>query len=331
MDEPTNARRNRHSKCVNGCRALLRVVHILAGAALTFAPAPRALAQIGGASPGNSVSNNSGSVVSALNSHNQFSWTESFDSSSNSAGDVMALDSSVGETFGPHMFVGAGIPVYFVHATTTSSSTGTSTTNSFTALGDFRALVRLSFPNPAIGFKTQLTGTVPTGSTSNGISTGHATFDWTNSFDREIDKWTPFVEVGLANSLPDTFVYSRPFASFGTLSHFQGGSEYQILDWLGVAASGFDVAPWGTQTLNSRVVSNGGGAGGRGRPFQNGQKVTGRSDLTADNGFATEVDLSPGKTVDFTVGYSRSAHYNLDTLSFGVTVNMREVLRRSSL
>jgi hypothetical protein len=126
---------------------------------------------------------------------------------------------------------------------------------------------------------------------------------------------------------------SKKVSEFKRTSHETvAGTEYQILDWLGVAGSGFDIAPWGSQTLDSRVVGNGAGAsGGHGRPFENGQKVTGGSTLTADNGFATAVVFSPRKTADFTVGYSRSTHYDLNTFSFGVTLNMRELLRRSSL
>jgi len=297
-------------------------------AAAALILAPRSSAQFGATS---SSSGTSGSVISALGNRNQYSWTESFDGSANSDGQVMALDSSVGYSFGSHTLVSTGLPVYFVHATIVSA-TGTSTTNSFTAFGDFHGLVRLSFPGPVINFKTQLTGTAPTGSTSDGISTGHATFDWTNRWDRGMNQWTPFFEIGLANSLPDTFIYRRPFASFGMLSHFQAGTEFQVLDWLGVAVSGFDVAPWGSQTIDSRVAGKGAASsGGHGPAFNNGQKITGGSSLTADNGFAAEVDLSPGKTADFTLGYSRSTHYSLNIFSFGLTVNMRELLQRSSL
>jgi len=294
---------------------------LVATAALLVTPAS---ARTSGNSPG---SGSPEAVIPAVDSQNQYTWIEAYDGSTNTNGLVTALDSSVGYTLGPHSFVGVGIPAYFVR-TTTTTSTGTSTTNSFTALGDFYALVRLSFPNPAVNFKTQLTGTAPTGNTSDGVSTGHATYDWTNRLDRAIGQWTPFFEAGLANSIPNTFIYRRPFASFGTLAHFQAGTEYQIVDWLGVAASGFDIAPWGSQTLDGRVVGNGAGGPGA-HPSGHGQKVTGGSSLTADNGFATEADFSPGNKVDFTLGYSRSTQYRLNTFSFGVTVNMRGAVRRS--
>jgi len=244
---------------------------------------------------------------------------------------VMLLDSSVGYQFGRHLLVDAGIPVYFIRANTTTAS-GASTTNSFTDLGDVYAQVRLSFPNPALNFKTQLTGRAPTGNTSDGISTGHATYDWTNRIDRNFGHWTPFLEVGLADSIPDTFVYRRPFASYGELAHFQAGASYHVVNWLSVAASAFDVAPWGTQTIDSRVVGNGSGpSNGHGPPFLQGHQTTGASSLAADNGFSAGLDLSPVRAFDFTVAYSRSTHFDLNTFSFGIAVNMRSILRHPGL
>jgi len=278
----------------------------------------------------NSSTDGSASVISAGSSENHYTWVEEFEGSSNAEGQVMLLDSSVGYLFGQHLLVDGGIPVYFVRATTTTSG-GSSATNSFTALGDIYGQARLSFPNPAVNFKTQLTGRAPTGSTSDGISTGHATYDWTNRFDRSFGNWTPFFEAGLADSIPDAFIYRRPFVSYGDLAHFQVGAQYRIAPWISAAVSGFDVAPWGTQTIDSRVLGNGNGAGGsngHGQPFLQGAKVTGGSSLAADNGFSAGVDLAPARAIDFTVGYSRSAHYDLNTISFGVVVNMREILRR---
>ena len=257
----------------------------------------------------------SASIIPAVGSENHYTWIEQLEGSSNAEGQVILLDSSAGYVFGRHLLVDGGLPVYFIRATTASTS-GTSTTNSFSALGDIYGQVRLSFPNPAVNFKTQLTGRAPTGSTTDGISTGHATYDWTNRVDRGFGNWTPFCEIGLADSIPDTFIYKRPFASYGELAHFQLGAQYRVAEWLGVAASAFDVAPWGTQTIDSRVQKT---------------KVTGGSNLAEDNGFSVGADLSPARAIDFTVGYSRSTHYHLNTISFGVVINMREGLRRPGL
>jgi hypothetical protein len=298
---------------------------LVAAAALLLAPQVRA--QINSSA----LSGNSSSAIPAMRSEDHFTWIERFDGSSNTEGQVMLLDSSVGYLFGRHLLVDAGIPVYFIRANSTTAS-GASTTNSFTDLGDVYAQVRFSFPNPALNFKTQLTGRAPTGNTSDGISTGHATYDWTNRIDRNFGHWTPFLEVGLADSIPDTFVYGRPFASYGELAHFQAGASYHVVNWLSVAASAFDVAPWGTQTIDSRVVGNGSGpSNGHGPPFLQGHQTTGASSLAADNGFSAGLDLSPVRAFDFTVAYSRSTHYDLNTFSFGIAVNMRSILRHPGL
>lgn len=302
-----------------------RLLGVLAGlAAVLFVPPARA--QSNRVAPGN---NSSSSIIPAIGDEGHYTWVEEFDGSSDTDGQVMMLDSSAGYVFGPHLFAGGGIPVYFVRATTTTS-TGTSGTNSFSALGDIYGQVRLSFPNPILNFKTQLTGRAPTGSTSDGISTGHATYDWTNRIDRDFGPMTPFFELGLADSLPDSFIYRRPFASYGNLAHLQAGTEYQILDSVGVAVSAFDVVPWGSQTVFSRALGNGnvlGTPSGHGPPFLGSPKTTGGTSLSADNGFSAGVDFAPTKAFDFTLGYSRSTHYDLNTLSFGVAVNMRQVLR----
>jgi hypothetical protein len=298
---------------------------LVAAAALLFVPQVRA--QANASAP---RSNSSPSVNPAIRSEDHFTWVEQFDGSSNTEGQVMLLDSSVGYLFGRNLLVDAGVPVYFIRASTTTAS-GTSTSNSFTDLGDVYGQVRLSFPNPALNFKTQLTGRAPTGGTSNGISTGHATYDWTNRIDRDFGHWTPFLEVGLANSIPDTFVYRRPFASYGEIAHFQAGAAYHVVNWLSVAASAFDVAPWGSQTIDSRVRGNGSGATGHGPPFLQGHQTTGGTSLAADNGFSAGLGISPTKAIDFTVGYSRSSHYDLNTVSFGIAVNMRAILRHPGL
>jgi len=196
------------SRQVESDKKATRLCGSLLVAAAALLLLPQARAQANSSAP----SSNSSSVIPAMRS-DHFTWIEQFDGSSNTEGQVTLLDSSVGYLYGRHLLVDAGVPVYFVRANTTTAS-GASTTNSFTGLGDIYGQVQFSFPNPTLNFKTQFTGRAPTGSTSDGISTGHATYDWTNRIDRDFGHWTPFLEVGVANSIPDTFVYRRPFASY---------------------------------------------------------------------------------------------------------------------
>jgi hypothetical protein len=309
------------SQKAGGKATSLSRLWLVAAAALVFVPQARGQAN-------SSAPNNHWSAPLPAVREDRFTWIEQFSGSTNTEGQVMLLDSSAGYLFGRHISLDAGVPVYFIRANTTTS-TGTSTTNWFTELGDIYGQVRLSFPNPAANFKTQLTGRAPTGSTSDGISTGHATYDWTNRIDRDFGSWTPFIEAGLANSIPDSFVYRRPFASYGELAHFQAGAAYRVVPWLSVAASAFDVTPWGTQTIDSRIVGKGsGGSKGHGPSFLQNQQTTGGSSLAADNGLSAGLSVSPARAIDLTAGYSRSTHYHLNTFSFGITVNMRALLSR---
>src|SRR5215472_5551140 len=105
---------------------------------------PPACAQTNSSAQSN---NSSASVIPPVRSEDRITWIEQFEGSSNTEGQVMLLDSSVGYLFGPHLLVDAGVPVYFIRANAATAS-GASTTNSFTDLGDVYGQVRLSFPNP---------------------------------------------------------------------------------------------------------------------------------------------------------------------------------------
>src|SRR5260370_42666954 len=128
-------------------------------AVLLLVPQVHAQASSGTSSNNSSApsTNSSSSAMPAMRSEDHFTWIEQFDGSSNTEGQVMLLDSSVGYLFGRHLLVDAGVPVYFIRASATTAS-GASTTNSFTDLGDVYGQVRLSFPTPALNFKTKLTG-----------------------------------------------------------------------------------------------------------------------------------------------------------------------------
>jgi len=141
--------------------------------------------------PSSSAAPASAQVTPAANFKGHFLWTEEFDGSTNSEGQVMSIDSSVGYVFSPHFGVDAGIPVYFIRGTSTTSTGGTTTTSN-NGLGDAYLQLRLAFANPVLDYKTVLTGTAPTGSSSEGLSTGHPTYDWTNHIDHHFGRLVPF-------------------------------------------------------------------------------------------------------------------------------------------
>src|SRR5260370_38593858 len=108
------------------------------------------------------------------------------------------------------------------------------------------------------------TAAAPIGDSTKGLSTVHATYGWTNHFDRSFGHWTPFVDAGLANSVPNT-VFFKQFTSLGHLVHFEGGTTLSLIGPLSASASLYDFAPCGSPQVFGRLVPNGGPPAGRGR------------------------------------------------------------------
>ena len=266
------------------------------------------------------------SVESARGTDIGWQWVEQFAGSANTDGQIMALTSSGGYNFSSHVGLVAGLPVYFVHNAYSSTTTATSVNG----IGDFFAGLRLSFPNPAVNYRMALTGAAPTGDSSKGLSPGHATYDWTNHFDRRFGHWIPFADAGLADSVPST-VYFQQFTSLGHLVHFEGGTALSLIGPLSASASFYDFAPWGSQQVFSRLVSKGGppvGTGSHGRAYELSQQTTGGADLTRDNGFNFGVDARMS-VFDVWAGFTHSIHFDLNTVSFGIGVNMRSLIHRA--
>jgi hypothetical protein len=258
-------------------------------------------------------------------------WIEQFAGSSTTDGQVMALTSSGGYNFNSHVGLVTGIPIYFVDnssstttTTTTASSTGTTSVN---GIGDIFAGLRLSFANPAVNYRMALTGAAPTGDSSKGLSTGHFTYDWTNHFDRSFGRLTPFADLGLANSVPNTLFF-RQFTSLGHLMHFETGAGFDLFGPLSFSTSFYDIAPWGSQQVFSRLVTKGGsaaGTGSHGRVYEMNQQTSGGTDLTSDHGFNFGLDARM-RMFDVWAGFTHSVHFDLNVVSFGIGVNMRNLL-----
>jgi hypothetical protein len=153
-------------------------------------------------------------------------------------------------------------------------------------------------------------------SSAKGLSTGRVTFDWDNHFARGIDSFTPFFDVGVANSVPDTRFLHRPYTSLGKLAHFEGGSGLDLGDKFSVSASGYSVLPWGAQQIFVR-----------GKKSSHGSTKGGTS-LTRDDGINLGLDYSLTRSVDLSAGYSYSAYSVFNTLSFGVEFNVASWLKK---
>jgi len=260
-----------------------------------------------------------------------FTLVESFEGSSNADGQIMSFTSAAGYMFSKHFAVDLGIPVDFYRVQTTTL-TGTTTTTS-TGLGDAFTGLHFSFKSPAVNYGSTLTVTVPTGDSNKGLSTGRATFDWSNTFSRDFGRWTPFLTAGVGNSLFDTRAFHRPYLTLGKVAHFEAGTALDLGHFFSVSASLYDVAPGGTQKMYSRLVPRSApaptGAGTHGRAYQTSPVTSGSADLVRDNGFNAGLDFNPTKYVDLGVAYSRSVHLSLDTFSFGAVFNLSPLLHRN--
>lgn len=249
-----------------------------------------------------------------------------FGGTANSDGAIFAVSPSLGYDFNSHFGLVVGAPIYFV---TPVGSTGSSADS---GLGDPYLSLHLRYPNQTLNFATVLTGTAPVGDSKKGLSTGRATFDWTSRIDHSISRLTPFLEGGFANTTPDSSLFLRPYTTLGFNTHLRAGASYNVWKFVSIGASGYDILPSGNQTVFSRVTPAQAAAGGNGQhgpPFVNNQQTTGISSIARDDGFSTWVDAFPQRKIDLQLGFTRSFTYDLNSVSFNIGINLRDLYRKS--
>ena len=267
-----------------------------------------------------------------------FTEIESFQGEMNSTEKTLKLDSNIGYDFNKHFGVFAGLPIYFTSTPSSSATATTSATTGGTVSGVGNAYLGFVFraPNPkTLNYVSVVTAGIPTGDTSKGLSSGRATVDWSNHFDRSFNRLTPFFEAGLANTVPDTILQTRAFTSLGAVSHLQEGLEFELVRHFSVGGAGYQIFPFGTQKVFSKVNSSGpgpgpataaSGKGGHGA-FQD-QFLTTGTDLTRENGVSTWVAFEPsGHFWRAELGFSRSMTFNLNSFSFNLGLNIGKMLR----
>jgi hypothetical protein len=240
-----------------------------------------------------------------------FTWTETYEGSGNTDGFITDINSTVGYIFDEHFSMDMGVPYLFIRPS--SSKTGTT---SVAGMGNPYLGLRYSRKGPSLDFSTSLNGAIPVASSAKGLSTGRVTFDWDNHFAHEFGLFTPFFDVGLANSVPDTRFLQHPYISLGELAHFEGGSELDLGDKFSVSASGYYILPWGAQQIFDRGKKSSSGS------------TKGGVSLTRDDGVNLGLDYNVSRSVDLRAGYSHSAYSVLNTVSFGVELNVASWLRR---
>ena len=255
-------------------------------------------------------------------------WTLSgrFQGSSSSEGLVLKADPTLGYSFNHHFQTYFGLPAYFVNESSTVQTQTASTNGFMSGIGNAYVGFRLGVDNDALNYSSNLEATAPTGDKAKGFSTGRATVDWTNRFSHKFSSVTPFGSAGLANTVSDTSFFVRPFTSLGKVSHFEGGAKFSLAPFVDVGASAYAVRAVGQQTIVSKIFKNTSttplpptsAGSGKNRPFETSREVVGSASLINDDGFSTWLAAHAGSKMDFQVGYTRSAGYDLNTLFFGV-------------
>ena len=276
---------------------------------------------------------------------NDLGWTSSmnFEGNVDSSQRVFDLNSSVGYNFTQHWGADLGVPFEFVTSTSTTtttsgggngaSNTSSNTTSSLNSIGNVFTDLRYSAKSDVVDYNSLLMGSAPTGSKTNGISTGRATVGWNNHLEHEFRFLTPFIEAGFGNSVMDTRLNHRPFTTLGFVSQFAGGTSIDLGHNFSIGASLYDVLPSGQQKLYSKLVARGigkaVGKGNHGRAYELAAETVGTSSLTRDNGDSAWVEYSPG-ALDFQVGYTHSVHYAYNTFAFSAGVNLGKLMRKAS-
>ncbi|MDP9160267.1 MAG: hypothetical protein M3O09_08565 [Acidobacteriota bacterium] len=161
---------------------------------------------------------NPNSVATKTNDFGLYEYTSFGASHDSSGGWSSEMDSAIGYDFTRHFGLSLGIPFYLLTTTTQTSLTGTQTTSSnYGSLGDVSLRVNANKGSSILNYSTSLGGTVPTGDTSTGISTGHATVNWSNRIERSFNMVTPFAAASIGNSLTSTSniaAHLPPWAQF---------------------------------------------------------------------------------------------------------------------
>jgi hypothetical protein len=130
----------------------------------------------------------------------------------------------------------------------------------------------------------------------------------------------------------DTRYFHRPFATYGYNAQFNGGVEYDPGKF-SFSVAAYDVAPWGNQTVISRVFRcgsakcNSAGPTKNRKSFTTSNVSTGAADLVRDNGYNAGIDYKPVGYLDLEFDFSRSVPLQLNSYSFGIGVDLSWLIR----
>jgi hypothetical protein len=255
------------------------------------------------------------------NSVTGFTLFEEFrGSSSSKLGQQFTLDTSVGYNFGSHIGIDIGVPLYRFRETDFLGSTDHSWQN---RLGDPYADLRLNFDTRAVNYATYLTFAIPV-LEAGSFSTGRLGVDWFNHFDHSVSRYTPFVNIGIANGILDTRLLSQPyrslqdFATQGFLFYAEGGASVRLGRLLNAGASYYQFAPSGQEKIFAQNLL-----------VQPSGSLT-VSDITHDHGATAFVRFSPARFLYIQPSYVHNIQLDDNAVTFRVGIDFRSAANRST-
>ncbi len=263
-----------------------------------------------------------GEKNSGLYEHTSFS--AGHDSSAGWSGE---LDSAVGYDFSKKISIEAGAPFY-LDTTQNTSTAGTSTTSHTGSVGVAYLHLGLQNSSQVLHYSGGLTATAPTGDTSAGVSTGRATFNWSNRFEHGFDHVTPFGEASLGNSLSSTRRNRRAYTTLGAVSEFRAGLGFDLFKSLSLETSAYGDVGYGNQKVYSRVITKHAAsaigmqhAAAHNRVFEDAFLTAGSSTLVNDRGLTADLSCNLTRRLDVDLAYNHSLYFSTDSVSF--TIGMR--------
>lgn len=172
-------------------------------------------------------------------------------------------------------------------------------------------------------YQATVSATAPTGDTLYGLSTGRATFDFSNRLERPFRYTTPSLEIGVGDSstLVNPLV-QRDFTSLGPLAHFQAGFSFSLLLGSSIETSAYEQLPIGDQKIYQQIGRRGGQGPQR-------TVVTGRS-VSEDNGFTTSLDVPLDGHTTLSAYYNRSLRLKDDVVAIGLTYVLRSSKKKEA-
>jgi len=264
-------------------------------------------------------------------------WTGGveLEGSTSSDGSILDLGFGTGYNFSHHFGVGVEVPYYFI-GTPSSIKTKNPTAVSGNGIGNVTMALNFNYPGKLLNYGSTIAVGAPTGDEKKGLSVGHATWNFSNHFDHGWGNFTPFVDAGVGNSIADTRYFHRPYMTFGYNGSFDAGTKFDAGPFT-LSVKAYDIAPWGDQTVFSRVFRcpsgtkcSASGTSTDRKGYKSASVQKGGASLTRDNGFNAAVGVNLQRYLDLEVGYTRSVPLDLNIFSFGINLDLAALARKSS-